>query len=273
MTEARSLVVTPQAEHLDLDAVELDPHPDTGGRVFPDGEVYVQLEEAGDLDTATVVHSGAPDPNQGLMQLYGLLELLDSHDVDTEVFFTYFPYSMQDDEFFPGALNRARAVLEKLVDYYGVEHVYALDAHFSGCSWTDQFPFTSVDAYRLIADDLETGFRLVGPDAGALERFGVESYRKKRMGHSTVSVEGDLDLEGEDVLVLDDVIETGGTMSATYDRIKEEGANRVEAAAVHGVLQEGVEKVRSTFDRLHLTNSVQNRYSNVEVEPLIRERL
>lgn len=267
---SREVVVTPQAEHLDLDAIQLRKHPENGTRTFADGEVYVQLEELADLDEAVVVHSGAPGPNRGLSYLYGILDLLKKRNIDTEVFFTYFPYGMQDEEFFPGALNYSRSILDKLVDYYKVEQINVVEPHFAERPWTDEYKLNTISGTELLLEDLDDSFTIVGPDGGALERFGIESYRKNREGQRNIELEGELDLEGN-VLVLDDIVETGGTMAAAYERIKDEGADRVEAAAVHGVLKEGVEKIASTYDGFRLTNSVKNDRSNTRIEPLVKK--
>ncbi|MDY6777225.1 MAG: phosphoribosyltransferase family protein, partial [Candidatus Nanohaloarchaea archaeon] len=87
----------------------------------------------------------------------------------------------------------------------------------------------------------------------------------------TVSIEGESDVEGKNVLVFDDIIETGGTMVEMFETLQEQGAERIEAAAVHGVLDDGVERVASTYDDLHLTNSIANEAATTGIEPLVKE--
>jgi phosphoribosylpyrophosphate synthetase len=78
--ENMAVIQTPTAEHLELEGRTLKRHPRNDSLRFPDGEVYVQLEEVAELDEATVVHAGAPEPNAGMVQLYGLLKLLKQED-------------------------------------------------------------------------------------------------------------------------------------------------------------------------------------------------
>ncbi|MDY6778044.1 MAG: hypothetical protein SVU32_05220, partial [Candidatus Nanohaloarchaea archaeon] len=204
-------IVTPSAEHLDLEAETLVRHPDNDVRAFPDGEVYIQLDDVEELDEALVVHAGMPEPNRGLSYLTGLLDLLAGHDVRTEVFFSYMPYGMQDEVFFDGSLNYARALLRRLTGYYGVQQVHVVDAHFCHRPWTEEFPFQCVHAFPLLAEDIDMEpCTVLGPDRGAEKRFGIESFSKQRENSYTVSIEGDGDVEGKNVLVFDDIIETGG---------------------------------------------------------------
>lgn len=266
-------ILTPPASHLDLDAQELAEHPHNDTRRFPDGEVYVQLALDG-VDSATVLHAGMPEPNDGMMHLYGVLDRLREEGVPAEVAFTYMPYGMQDDVFFPGTLNRARAILRKLVDYYDVQQVHAVDAHFAHRGWAADLPFQNIHAFPRIDQAVQMEeYTVVGPDLGAVERFGIEGFRKERTSAEEVTLEGDLDVEGRNVLVFDDIIETGGTMAAAYDRLVEQGAERIEAAAVHGVLEQGVERVADQYDRLHLANTVDRDAASVSIEPLLRDRL
>lgn len=258
-------LVTPPAEHLSLDAARLREHPD-GGRRFPDGEVYVRLPRL--EEEVVVVHAGQPAPNEGLAYLYGALAALGEREHTVRLVFSYTPYCRQDRAFEEGTLNFARALMRDVAGC--AERVYAVDPHFAHREWVEGVPVERIRALPALrgAVDMDE-YAVVGPDLGAAERFGLRGFRKDR-GGSGVSLTGELDVAGENVLVFDDVIATGGTMVAARDRLEEQGAATVQAAAVHGVLGEGVERVREAFDRLYLTNSIADRGGEVWVEPLIR---
>lgn len=262
-------IVTPSAEHLDIDALQLTLHPQNESRCFPDDEVYVQLEELDAVKRAVLIHAGQPHPNQGLAYLYGTLELLEAHDCLVTLVFSYVPYCRQDKAFYDGTLNYVQSILQKVTQYYGVERIYAVDPHFSHRDWVRDVPLDILRAFPLIQDHVAMNdYVVVGPDLGAVERFGVPGFEKDRESAYEVELSGSLDVEGKNVLVFDDLIATGGTMVTAFDRLKEQGAKTVEAAAVHGVLDEGVQRVRDTYEALYLTNTIMNDVANVRIEPL-----
>lgn len=264
------IICTPAAEHLDLDAHTLDRHPSNDSREFPDGEVYVQLERVASLDEALIVHSGAPDPNDGMMYLYGLLDLLAEHDVRTEVCLTYAPYSRQDASFFPGTLNYAESILHLLAT--AADHVHTIDAHFAPHDWTGQYPYTDHRALPHIQEQVAMDdYVTIGPDTGAQERFDLAGYDKERKSAYDVELTGAVDVDGRNVLVFDDLIATGSTMIEAHQRLKEQGAARIEAAAVHGILQRGIDRVTDAYDALHLTNAINRAEANVPIEPIVRD--
>jgi ribose-phosphate pyrophosphokinase len=261
-------IVTPSAEHLDIDALRLARHPQNGTRQFPDGEAYVQLEGIDTFDDVAVIHAGQPHPNRDLAYLYGVLELLLERSCSVTLVFSYVPYSRQDKEFYEGTLNYARALLRKVTRYYGVDRLYAVDPHFGHRAWVQQLPLEPIRAFPLIERAVEMDdYVVVAPDLGAVERFGVPGFQKERESAFDVELTGSLDVESKNVLVFDDIIATGGTMVTAFERLKDQGARTVEAAAVHGVLDEGIRRVRETYDGLYLTNTIANEAANVSIEP------
>jgi phosphoribosylpyrophosphate synthetase len=271
-----NVIKTPQAEHLDIEGLTLAEHPKDNSKVFPNKEVYVQLNESNHDEHVTVIHSGGSEPNKSLMYLYGLLDILKERGVKTEILFTYFPYSMQDKEFFDGTLNYSRAIIRKLKEYYNVHKMYVINPHFSERKWVKKSSLEVISALDLIEEQLDGKYTVVGPDIGAGDRFQVSAFEKVRESSEKIEVSETSQIEDIDgnVLVLDDIIETGRTMSETYDRlVQKESIEKVEGAAIHGLLADGSKKVQQKFDKLYLTNSIENKYSNLGIEPLIIEKL
>lgn len=267
-----NVVVTPTAEHLDIDARRLLKHPQNGTRVFPDDEVYVQLDGIESRDRVVLVHAGQPHPNRGLAYLYGILDLLRENDCPVTLLFTYVPYCRQDAAFYDGTLVYARSLLRLVTTHYGVDRVYAVDPHFEHRDWVQELPLERLAAFPLIQDQVKMDeYVVVGPDLGATKRFDVSGFEKVRKGASDIALEGELDVSGRDVLVLDDLVATGGTMEGAYERLKEQGADTVQAAAVHGVLEDGIQRVQETYDAFYLTNTIDTDAANVRIEPLLQE--
>lgn len=267
-----TVLLTPWAQHLDLEGDVFAPHPDNDTYMFPDGEVYVQY--AAGVEAVTLVHAGAPDADAGLQFLRAALHRFKERDVAVRVVFTYMPYSRQDARFYDGTANQARQIIDELATWYGVEEIYAVSPHFGHRDWVEGYPFQELHAFEVLMDQVTMEDPVVvGPDGGAVQRFGIPGYAKERQDAEHVSLRGDVPAAGRNVLVFDDIIATGSSMEAAYTRLKEEGAERVEAAAVHGVMAEGIRGVRETFDALHLTNAVPNNHANVRVEPVLRDVL
>ena len=138
------LIPTTQAAHLTAKLLRLNLngltiiHPGLnrdGKRHFPDKELYVKIPEAKNFAAKRVVvlHAGAPHPNEGLVELELILQILrDSKASPIEVLFSYFPYGMQDEVFDRGETNVAENLVEKLVNYYHVKNIFILDAHLAG---------------------------------------------------------------------------------------------------------------------------------------------
>ncbi|RLG14134.1 MAG: hypothetical protein DRN71_03555 [Candidatus Nanohalarchaeota archaeon] len=272
-----------------------------GLREFPDGEIYVKVNDVDRLcgERVVVLHCGQPDANGGLMELYSVLEVLNKpvesrHIVgkeyeysslkkpaSVEVFFLYFPYGMQDKVFETGECNMAESVVRMLTSYYDVSKIYVMDAHFEGGEWTGKYPLVYVKARDAIGDAMHKDGILdavmVAPDLGAQTRLDISGFSKKRNNSFDVELSGHESIEervkGKTVVVWDDLIETGGTMCKASESLGKMGAKSVVAAATHGVLLKGIERINGAYSKLYLTNTIDTKYANVDVCGVILEAL
>jgi ribose-phosphate pyrophosphokinase len=253
-----------------------------GARFFPDGEIYTRISEVAELkDKVVVLHSGQPDPNAGIIELEMILEILRRAGVGLrEVFFNYFPYAMQDKAFQPGEVNAAEALLRKLTAYYGVSQVYAIDPHFHRDEWASGYTFTPLTAVPLLKaaalrDQPEMIF--VAPDSGGKKRTSLSGLSKTRTDSYTIELHHDDDLaamiSGKHVGVVDDLVETGGTMARFAEKAKEYGAKSVSALITHGILPEGIARIQGAYDKLYLANTVNRTEANVDIAPVILQVL
>lgn len=279
------LVPTSSAEHLarqmegqeGIKVLQLGTNKE-GARMFPDGEVYARLEGlSAATERVAVLHSGQPDPNGGLMELEMILEILRRAGVGRrEVFFAYFPYGMQDKAFREGELNAADALLRKLVAYYGVSTVYALDPHFQEDEWLNQYVFKSVSALPLLKEAALRDYPemiFVAPDEGSQGRTKHAGLSKTRTDSFTVDMHHDdgfaAMVRGRDVGVIDDLVETGGTLARFREKCAEYGARSVAALVTHGVLPAGIARLRAAYDRVYLADGIARPEANVAVAPLV----
>jgi ribose-phosphate pyrophosphokinase len=251
-----------------------------GKRFFPDGEIYMRVDgiKKGKI---VVLHSGIPNPNDGILELEFILTYLkDRKSGPIELFLTYFPYSRQDKAFLKGEINIAESLIKKWTKIYGVKKIYVVDAHFAGKKWLKKYPVLNVEAFKnliKIAKEKYPEIVFIFPDKGSSRRTKITGVSKKRKDSYSVEISHDNKfkekVKGKVVGVVDDMIGTGGTMVRIGEKLKELGAQKIIALSTHGVLESEITKVAKAYDELFLSNSINCKNANVDISNLISEIL
>ena len=282
------LIPTTTTEHLvkNLSATEKNlkiVFPDLsrdGKRLFPDGEIYVKILKTRRLKNKRVIvlHSGAPKPNEGLMELELILQILRDNKIEPEVFFAYFPYGMQDKVFEKGETNVAENLIEKLINYYQVKKIYIIDPHFGGRKWVKKYPIISISAVPILIEKVQKEFDrnilFLSPDIGGKRRTKIPGFKKKRLNSFDVKIfSPSSNLKGKIVGVVDDMIKTGGTLLKFYKIAKKAGAKKIIALITHGVMPDGISKIRRRYLKLYLTNTIKRKDSNIDITDLISKNI
>ena len=251
-----------------------------GKKYFPDAEVYMKISKANKLRDKKVIvlHSGTPRPNEGLMELELILQILRDNGVKPEIFFSYFPYGMQDKVFEKGETNVAENLVEKLINYYKVKKIYIIDPHFGGRKWVKKYPIVSISAVPLlikkVKDDFAGNILFLSPDKGGQRRTKISSLKKKRLNSFNVKMfSPNLNLKGKVVAVVDDLIETGGTLVKFREIAKKSGVKKIIALITHGLIPSGVRKIKKKYSKLYLTNTINRKESNIDLTDLILETI
>jgi len=245
-------------------------------RCFPDGEIYMKISQVNNFKNKRVVvlHSGGPEPNQGLIELELILQILKDNKVKPEVFFSYFPYGMQDKVFEKGETNVAENFVEKMINYYQVKKIYIIDPHFEGRKWVKKYPIISVSAVPYLIkkawQDFDKNILFLSPDKGGKRRTGFSGIKKERITSFKIKIfSPKLNFKGKIVGVVDDIIETGGTLLKFYEFAEKSKAKKVIALITHGVLSEGVFKIKNKYFKLYLTNTIKQERANIDITDLI----
>ena len=258
------IILTSGAEHLAKNLQKLSAKTDSevitlaknkdNSRIFPDGEIYARIPGINKLENkkVTVVHSGMPNPNDGLAELELAIQILKNTKAKIEVFFAYFPYGMQDAAFEAGEANAAEELIKKFTDYYGIKKIYVLDPHFGKRSWQNKYPIINISAVPLLVKkakkDFGSDILFLSCDKGGKRRTGISGTEKKRLDSFKVEfLSHNIDFKGKNIAVVDDIIETGGTLLKFYKLAKDSGAKNVIALITHGVLPEGIKKIKKEF--------------------------
>lgn len=251
-----------------------------GKKEFPDGEAYVRVPLNFRDKKVVILHSGAPEQEKGLIELDMILSILNQKKVkNIEIFFTYFPYGQQDSIFKEGETNFAEDLIKKYIFYFNVRKIYVIGAHFENREWVTKYPILLLDAVDLLVSKAKKKYPdivLIAPDAGSERRTGFPGPVKQRINSHVTGFDMQKVqtlINGKDVGVVDDLIETGGTLSNFFNICKKLKSRKVIAVVTHGVLEGGVEKIRKKYDDLILTNSIKNKNFDIDVSPIIAENL
>ncbi len=235
-----------------------------GKRFFPDGEVYVKLPKTELNERIVILHAGAPDPNAGIVELEMLLcALTDIGHKNIEIFFSYFPYGMQDNPKHPGETNAAENLIKKLVDYYRIKRIYTLDAHFFGQSWFEKYPIKNISASPILKEEAFKDYPsavFLAPDQGSQRRMMLQGVTKKRINSFEIDIAHNENfistVRSQVVGVVDDLVETGGTAVKFAELCKKIGAKDVIALITHGLLESGVKRLKNLYSKVYITNSL-----------------
>jgi len=268
-------------------------NPNIDIKVFPDGESYVRVPGAKELSgkEVAVLHRLYPDPDKSIFQALLILDTLRKAGAKPALVSPYLPYARQDKLFLEGEALSSE-VLCRMLKLAGAERLITFDCHFmkkEGKSVYGGLEIESismgpalVEHARKIVDGEELD--VISPDAGAsylVEGHGGKSMKKVRgdyvEGDETYrkieKLEGDFDVKGRNVLILDDMISTGGTMLRAVDNIKKGGARRVLCAATHGLFLKGsLEKLKISCDSVFVSDSIPSAVSEVKIMPLLKEK-
>jgi ribose-phosphate pyrophosphokinase len=269
---------------------------DLGGlevRRFPDGEKYLRVLSEVKDQTVAVVQSIHHTPDELLFEYLLLADALKDLGAKRVIaFMPYFAYARQDERFKPGEALSFKTV-SKLIESVGTDEIYTIDMHqhrVVKSSEAFRIPAYNLSAMGLLADYVKKAGKLenplvIGPDAEAeqwakiaAERLGTDYdvFEKKRLGDTHVEVRPrKSNANGRDVLIVDDIISTGGTIVEAVKILQSQGARKVQVACTHAILAPGaLAKINSAgVEDVVGTDTVPSPISRVTVAPLIADQL
>jgi ribose-phosphate pyrophosphokinase len=265
---------------------------------FSDGEIFVQFNENVRGADVFVVQPTCPPVNDTLMELLIMTDALkraSAHRITAVL--PYYGYARQDRKVAGRAPISAKLVAD-LLEAAGVNRVLALDLHAGQIQGFFNIPVDHLFAAPVVMIDYLKKKDLhdpvvVSPDAGGVERAraiakrlnsGLAIIDKRRDGpNSAVAMHLIGDVDGRDVVVIDDMIDTAGTLVQAVGALQREGAKRILACGVHAVLSgPAIERIKvSPIEELLVTNSIPlpddkraaGRITVLSVAPLLGEAI
>lgn len=242
---------------------------------FADGEVYVEIQENIRGVQCFVVQPTSTPVNDNLMELLVMIDALKRASAGSiTAVVPYFGYARQDRKSKPRTPISARLVAD-LLTAAGVDRVVALDLHAGQIQGFFNIPVDNLYAMPVLMDHMRPRFSseavIVSPDAGGVERARAFSKRlgsslaiidKRRPAPNVAEVVNIIgDVKGRDAIIVDDLIDTAGTLTAAANAVMDKGARAVYACASHGVLSgPAIERIKaSPLTEVIITDSIPPR--------------
>ena len=243
-------------------------------RRFADQEIFVEILENVRGEDCFILQSTSYPANDHLMELLIMIDALKRASAKRiTAVLPYFGYARQDRK--PGPRTPISAKLvANMITTAGADRVLTLDLHATQIQGFFDIPTDNLFAVPVLAGDVKDNYDLenivvVSPDVGGVVRarslakrleaqLAIVDKRRERPGESEVmNVIGNV--EGRDCLLIDDIIDSGGTLCNAAEALLKIGAASVTAYITHGVLSGGaVARIAaSSLKELVITNSIQ----------------
>ncbi|MDP1570685.1 MAG: ribose-phosphate pyrophosphokinase [Vicinamibacterales bacterium] len=241
-------------------------------RRFPDTEVSFQIDENIRGTDVFIVQPTSAPVDQHLMELMIMTDAFRrSSAARITAVLPYYGYARQDRKDKPRVPISAKLVANVL-SASGANRVLTMDLHKAQIQGFFDIPVDHLFAAPVIIDYLARqdfgALTIVAPDAGGAERARAYAKRlgaelavidKRRSDDGTAEVMNVIgDIEGRTCVIADDIIDTAGTIQKAAQALRNEGATRVLACAVHGVLSgPALERIeQAPLDKLIVTNTI-----------------
>ncbi len=239
---------------------------------FSDGENYCQIEENVRGGDVFIVQPTSPPVNSNLVELLIMLDAFKRSSASRiTAVLSYYGYARQDRKDKPRVPITAKLVADLLVAA-GADRVLCVDLHAPQIQGFYNIPVDHLFAAPILLDAIRDAqlqpLTVVSPDAGGVERARAFARRlgsslaivdKRRKGKNEVEVLHIIgDVRDRNIVIIDDIIDTAGTLINTVRALRDNGAQRIFAACVHPVLSgPAIERLNSSpIEKVFCTNTL-----------------
>jgi len=268
------------SENLNLPLVKADI------KRFADNEVYVEIKENVRGEDIFIIQSTSCPANDNIMELLITIDALKRASAKRiTAVIPYFGYARQDRKSLPRTPISAKLVAD-IITKAGADRLLTIDLHATQIQGFFDIPVDNLFAAPVFAEDIKKNFKnknpmIISPDVGGMVRaraiakkidaeLGIVDKRRPKAGVSEVmNIIGDA--AGKDCIIVDDIVDSGGTLCNAGEALVKKGANSVSAYITHGILSgAAIEKVKnSSFDKLVITDSI-DQHKNVNLTHKIK---
>ena len=259
-------------------------------RIFPDGESKITLIGSISKKKSIVVQSMYPPVDTNLVQVLSLISKVKEVSSEVIAVIPYMGYARQDKEFLPGEIVTMK-VLGELFKGAGASKIIAVDIH----SVIGFKHFTIKTRNVSAISELVKYFKklslknplVVSPDQGGKERakefakefdseyIALEKKRDRKTGKVEIKTKNIEEVAGRDLILVDDMISTGGSIIKATQFLKKQKCKRVYVACTHALLMNDAEKKikKSGVTSIISTNTIPGKTSLVDVSSTIAKAI
>ena len=259
-------------------------------RVFADGESKITLIGKLSKKKSIVVQSIYPPVDTNLVQALSLITKAKENSSEVTAVIPYMGYARQDREFLPGEIVTMN-VLGKLFKSAGASKIIIVDIHsLIGLKY-----FTIKTKNVTAVPDLAEYFKklslknplVVSPDQGGLERakefakefnsdyIALEKTRDRKTGKVKIKTKKLAEVENRDLILVDDMISTGGSIIKATQFLKKQKCKRIYVACTHALLMNDAEKKikKAGVTNIISTNTIPGKTSKVDISKTIAKAI
>ncbi len=239
---------------------------------FSDGEIQVKIIDGVRGADCFIIQSTCAPVNENIMELLVIADALKRASARRiTAVIPYYGYARQDRKAEPRVPITSK-LIANLITVAGIDRVLTMDLHARQIQGFFDIPVDHLYARPVLLEYFQNlklhNPIVVSPDAGGVERarafakllnadLAIVDKRRPRPNEAAImNIIGDV--KGRNAIILDDMIDTAGTLTKVADAIKRAGALKVYAAASHGVLSgEAIEKIKiSSLEEVAITDSI-----------------
>lgn len=259
-------------------------------RIFPDGESKIAINAKPKKGKIVIVNSTYPPVDSNLMQTLSLISKARQFSSNVVSVIPYLGYARQDREFLPGEIVTL-SVIAKLLKASGASKVIVVDIHSQMGLKHFDIPVKNVSAVQELVNHFKKlklkDPLVVSPDLGGATRaeefarlygtdfIALKKQRDRKTGKveiMTLNLDG---VKGRDLVLVDDMISTGGSIVKATEFLRKQKCRRVYVACTHALLIDNAEKKirKAGISGIISTNTIPGNTSIVDVSGIIAKAI
>jgi len=265
------------------------PYVEAKTRVFPDGESKITFGHIPKNSIVLVVQSTYPPVDTNLLQALSIIS--QARKVSSKIYaiIPYMGYARQDRQFLSGEVV-TMSIVARMIQAAGAKKVIAVDIHSKTALKHFKIPKENVSAIPELAKYFKKmklkNALVVSPDMGGSLRakkfasllntdfIALKKSRNRNTGKILIQ-SSKVNVRGKDLILVDDIISTGGSIIKAAQFLKRQKCKRVFVACTHGLFVEGAEKKikKAGVSRIISTNTIPRNTSKVDISGVITESI